>query len=152
MLDTHSRWHFGECPPQPRLLQFPDAAACCDFGSCPESHLETIMKPDYSKPVDVLAFLQHAFGACACSDVGEMLKPIIAVLNGTKGQHIEFDGVFYIVAGILTNWGLLEHGTSIRGSWLTVEGIQLMYTLDGPVEDIEDASGKAYDGLDYGAF
>jgi len=109
------------------------------------------MKPDFAKPVDVLAFFQHAFGACVCSDMVEIIQPIIRVLDWTQGQPIDFDGPFYIVAGILTNWGLLEHGTSIRNSWITDEGIQLMHTLDEYGEDIADASGVAYDGLDYGA-
>jgi len=109
-------------------------------------------KPDFTKTVDVLAFLGHAFGACSCSDLVELIQPIIRVLNWADGQKvaIDYDGVFYIVAGILTNWGLLEHGTSIRSSWIMDEGIQLLHCLRHRDEDIADASGRAYDGLEYG--
>ena len=110
------------------------------------------MKPDYTKPVDVLAFLQHAFGACGCSDMEELIGPIYDILDRVvSGEADPQDGLFYIVAGILTNWGLIEHGTSIRSSWVTPEGLKLLATFDNfSVDDIEEASGEAYDGLWYG--
>jgi len=66
--------------------------------------------------------------------------------------YAENTGVFYIVAGILDNNGLIEHGTAIRYSWLTAEGEKILRTIQTVgSEGIECAEGTAYDGVYYKA-
>ena len=111
------------------------------------------MSPCFKRPVDVLAFLQHAFGASATSDVEAILKPINAVMDRIiLNTPLEYDdGVFYIIAGILVDFDCLEYGTSIRSAWPTLEGAKLRRILQSVSPgDIEDASGRAYDGMEYG--
>jgi hypothetical protein len=59
-------------------------------------------------------------------------------------------GVYYLLVGRLDVLLLLEHGTSIRYPWLTKRGKRLLAALQTtPTEEILEASGTAYNGIDY---
>jgi len=59
-------------------------------------------------------------------------------------------GTFYLLAGILDNAGLCEHGISIREPWLTNAGKSLLDGLKtiSPIA-IDEATGTGYDGIEY---
>ena len=46
------------------------------------------------------------------------------------------EGLFYLLVGLLDEKGFIEHGTSIRGSWLTPKGEQVRDALKR--EAVED--------------
>ena len=111
------------------------------------------MTPCFKKPVDVLAFLGYAFGASVYSDVDDVLKVINAIMDQIilDIQSEYDDGVYYIVAGILTDADCLEYYTPARGPRLTLEGAKLRHILQSASPgDIRNASGRAYDGVEYG--
>ncbi|BBB01062.1 hypothetical protein RVR_8303 [Actinacidiphila reveromycinica] len=60
------------------------------------------------------------------------------------------NGAYYVVMGLLTNAGLLEHGTVIGGSWLTDRGRWLLWAVDqlGGIDNIAhrlDEAGYPHD-------
>lgn len=76
-------------------------------------------------------FYDHIVG-CGCNQphaAYELVRDILNLTpfyeNGnwrTAGSLIGSDGAFQIVIGLLSNAGLLEHGGSMGGSWLTKKG------------------------------
>lgn len=116
-------------------------------------------EPDFTKPVDVCAFFFNEIHACGCSELDLMIYEVKRVLEWaasdimtrpdyTKLYHS--GGVFYIVAGLLNSAGLLEHGSSIRCSWITEKGRTLLDALNKfSAYEIEFPDGTAYDGCYY---
>ena len=114
-------------------------------------------KPDLTKPLDIKAFLYNELGMCACIEFAPTLETIRDFLiwsadnktpgnryNDLFGGHV---GTFYMIAMALDRAGLLEHGTSMRFPWLTQMGEDLLNGLrHNFFDDIESASGTAYDG------
>lgn len=134
-----------------------------EFDTISTMSSETVI--DYRKlptdltPLNLLAYFGHAFGACGCSDIADMYLALLELLewhNAGEGR-VKYDelfetrGIFYLLAGLVDNLGLSEHGTAIRYPWLTDDGRRLLSALaeHGP-DKIESASGKAYDGCHYG--
>lgn len=115
------------------------------------------LPPDLT-PVNILAYLYNAWGNCGCSETSEMVKSILRLLEWVDGgRKTKYDtlypeiGVFYLLAGRLDSLELIEHGSSIRSSWLTCEGKRLLGALKSTCPDaIEHAAGEAYDGCSYG--
>ena len=119
-------------------------------------------EPDFTKLIDVKAFFYNELGACGCSDIKAMIVEVKRFLSWADSQSPDYDnrirfdelygseGIFYLIAGMLDHAGLIEHGSSIRCSWLTSEGIDLLSALNtlDPLA-IEEAEGEAYDGLTY---
>jgi hypothetical protein len=109
-------------------------------------------------PLNLQAYFYHAFKACGCSEMQAMHETVLKLLEWHEGEkkvryHELFNqpGVFYILAGMLDNLGLAEHGTAIRYAWLTSDGKRLLEALrQHTAKEIEEASGIAYDGLHYG--
>lgn len=112
-------------------------------------------------PINLKAYFYNNFGACGCSELDEMLATVTSLLAWhdepmeKRPRYNELydgnTGIFYLLAGLLDNLGLVEHGYSIRNPWLTVEGMDLLEALrKTSYEEIEEASGEAYDGLRYG--
>ncbi|MHA1360786.1 MAG: hypothetical protein ACTSRC_21905 [Candidatus Helarchaeota archaeon] len=116
-------------------------------------------EPDFDKNIDILAFLYNELGACGCSEIDEMLKTLLKFLEwannigGSKPEYkyvVDDIGAFYFIAGRLTDAGLIEHGVSIRYSWLTDKGERLLNALrNKKIEEILKAEGKAYNGYYY---
>jgi len=110
---------------------------------------------DLTKQVDVLALLRK-YCCCGCSEDDLVAKELIKVLEWAKedcekreryDKLYENDGVFYIIAGFLDNRYMIEHGTSIRCSWITEDGKILLETLKNI--DWGNIKGVAYDGCFY---
>lgn len=108
----------------------------------------------FNTPQEIKTFMQAKFGACGCSEITPMLTTLKEfLLEKTKKVEIRYDylfngdlGVFYIIAGIATEAGLLEHGTSIRYSWLTFKGISFLKALSKfTFEEIEESEVEIYD-------
>lgn len=111
-------------------------------------------------PLNLKAWTFTALSLCGCSDMVAVLGGLrdflgwhAADLANRPGYETLFGGneaVFYVFAGILDRLDLSEHGSSVRGSWLTEDGKRLLLALrTTPLEEIDDAHGKAYDGCDY---
>lgn len=118
-------------------------------------------KPDFTKPVDILAFFYSEFGACGCSGLGAMfdvIRNLLEWLDSDMDTRPKYNtlfngnvGVFYLLAGKLECLELSGHNTSIRVAWLTEEGQKFLNALRKFSNDeIEFASGDAYDDLYYG--
>jgi hypothetical protein len=112
---------------------------------------------DLSNPIDIYALLLNEFGGCGCSEDDEMAKVIVKILEWAVksiGNRVRYNklfrhvGTFYIVAGILDNNDLLEHGTSIRCAWATKKGKMLLETLK-EMDFSKKIEGTAYDGCFY---
>jgi hypothetical protein len=124
--------------------------------------MKNIREPDFSKPVDILAFFDNHFGGCGCSEIQPMQKTVIELLEWHSADIMtrpHYDtlfngdsGVFYIIAGIMTDADLVEHGGSIRSGWITKTGKALLIGLKMfTADEIEDCKPEeAYDGCTYG--
>ena len=86
----------------------------------------------------------EGLGMCGCGrpgDVWMMIRGILALTplyengNWQKAQElIGTDGAFYLVLYSMDNAGLLEHGGSVGGSWITPKGAWVHWALDQVVE------------------
>lgn len=123
------------------------------------------MQPDEKLPKDLtdinlLAYLYNAWGKCGCTETDEMAKTITRLLEWVDSEKfVGFDklypesGIFYILIGRMDCLDLVNHGTSLRYPFLTPDGERLLAALKATTpENIEAASGKAYDGCRYGMF
>jgi len=92
------------------------------------------------REAEIVNFLQDAFGLCGCSEFDEVKAVLLGFLRWAKIGPAEgrrqFSslypqlGMFYIVAGILDEHGLIEHGTAIRHPWITESGKRLLADLE----------------------
>ena len=115
--------------------------------------------PKEYNPLNLKAVLQSKFPYCGCFEEDEVIKSIIKLLKWCQEDiksRISYDklyeevGVFYILAGLLTDIDFIEHGTSVRYPWLTEEGKKFLKALsEYSYEEINKATGKAYDGIEY---
>lgn len=117
--------------------------------------------PDFAKPVDVLAFLLNELGFCMCFDF-ELAIPAVARMlewceagperkNFTDKYKGDEAGNYYLLIGLLDRAKLVDHGVSVRYPFLRKPGMELLLSLRKFTwEEIENASGEAYDGLWYG--
>jgi len=110
-------------------------------------------------PLNIKAYLYNNLGLCGCSELDEIVAVLLRLLEWHGGdKETRYDelfpgnvGVFYLLAGMLDGLGLSEHGTAIRHPWLTEDGKRLLAALRRhPAQEIDDASGEAYDGCHYG--
>lgn len=116
--------------------------------------------PDFSKPIDVLAFLLNELGFCMCFDFEPTIASLVEVLAwcdaGTERQSFDVKykdnvGDYYLRIALVENAGLVDHGVSARYPFLRKSGMELLLALRKfTPEQIENASGKAYDGSRYG--
>jgi hypothetical protein len=125
------------------------------------NHRQSPPKPNWSKSVDVKAWLFEEMGACGCSNLVSMLEYIREALRWTRdSERPPFynertpwggnEGVFYITMGRLEESLLIEHGIGIRFPWLTDAGRHLLAKLEHcDLQTIEDAEGTAYNGQEY---
>jgi hypothetical protein len=112
--------------------------------------------------LNLRAYLLNAFDACGCSELDKMRETLIRLLewhNSEIDKRCDYsdlyteDGIFYLLAGRLDFLGLSEHGGSIRYPWLTENGKKFLFALTKfSAEEIENASGEAYDGIWHGDF
>lgn len=118
-------------------------------------------KPDFTKPVDILAFFYNEFGACGCSEVDTMIdviRDLLEWLDSDIDTRPKYNtlfngnvGVYYLLAGKLEYLEFSGHGFSIRVAWLTEEGQEFLSALKNfSNEEIEYACGGAYDDAYYG--
>src|SRR4030095_7578006 len=127
--------------------------------------MTTAIEIDQSKlpvqltPLNLKAYFFNAFNMCGCSETDEILTEIIRLLEWhesdkeTKYMHLYpgYIGVFYLLSGLLDSLNLSEHGTSARFAWLTEDGKRLLTALKQySADEIENATGEAYDGCWYG--
>jgi len=94
---------------------------------------------------------------CGCGDPDEAWETVRLILNlcplGEGGWRDVEDrltpGGAHIVLSCLTHAGLIEHGSSIRGSWITGKGrwvLARLAQLDSGVADATDSVGVPHDG------
>jgi hypothetical protein len=125
----------------------------------PATSIEHPKLPQELSPLNLKAYFGFAFGRCGCSDVEAihaLIRDFLKWHDEPVGDREKFDtlfiyeGIFYVLAGMLDNLRLAEHGVSIRNPWLTGEGKRLLAALEviDPTE-IDVAEGEAYDGLYY---
>ncbi len=116
--------------------------------------------PESLTPLNIHAWLMNAGFLCGCSEIGPVVKTLKFMLEWHESPAKSKDyqklfhgdaGVFYILAGILDDLGLAEHGGSVRFPWPTEKGKALLEALRATsVEEIENAHGEAYDGVHHG--
>lgn len=116
--------------------------------------------PKELTPVNIKAFFYNHFGACGCSELEDMIETIkdLLIWHKNREDRVNYDklyggnlGIFYLLAGMIDYAGLAEHGGSIRYPWLSPDGEDFLNALQKySAEEIEEASGTAYDGLRYG--
>ena len=114
---------------------------------------------DQTSDLDLLAFLYEGFSLCGCEDLSSVIETIIKTLSWAQeptDKRLKYTslfknyGVFYIIAGILDNLDLIEHGIAIRFPWITERGKALLSLLESrDVNKIEGATGEAYNGINY---
>jgi hypothetical protein len=118
--------------------------------------------PDFTRAVDVRAFLGDELHMCGCHDLEEIVPYLRDVLRWHETDASErepygssplFHGshaIFYIISGALDAAGLTEHGVSARCAFLTNMGRALLLGLEtmDPGE-IDCASGGAYNDCTY---
>lgn len=111
-------------------------------------------------PINIKAFLSNTFGMCGCSEFDEVIKVLIKILElidkpnkQVRWHKEEFGneaGFYYIIAGILDEERLIDHGTAIRYPWLTDDGKRFLEAIKNiKPEEVEMAEGEAYDGVVY---
>lgn len=110
-------------------------------------------------PLNIKACLYKDFHMCGCSDTEETIKSIRKIMEWCAmdsekkfcGEDLYPEtGVFYLLIGLLTDMDFASHGSSVRFSWLDPAGEQFLEALQKYTPDeIEAATGEAYDGLDY---
>lgn len=113
-------------------------------------------------PLDIHVLLGSGFGVCGCAEYHDVIVELIRLLDwhdNIQDDRASYDtifsnvGTFYLMAGALDRLGLVEHGTSVRGGWLTRHGEALLRGLRATTADaIENAEGRGFDGLEYGCF
>ena len=115
-------------------------------------------KPDFTKPIDLLAYFYEELGACGCSDLEAMITVVRSLLAwiddknkpGFESLFSGSTGVYYLLVGRLDALGLCDHGFTIRFPFLTESGRALLNALNTvDAQTIEDASGEAYSGFWY---
>ena len=89
---------------------------------------------------DAKSFISiSVFGICGCSGE-EWVEIIVKTLihfntwidtgkywgDLVKDVYLDNESAAYIVANLLDNKGFIEHGTAIRGSWITDKGKELL--------------------------
>jgi hypothetical protein len=116
---------------------------------------------DFTKPLDPMAFLTTEIGICGCSEYPETiaaLKKLLEWFDKPAMERVRYDeifgikdaGLYYLLAGLFDNADLIEHGVSVRTSWLTPKGKAILLGLrQNGVDSIIKANGTAYDGLWY---
>lgn len=121
--------------------------------------MNNIKRPDFTKAIDVKAFLYDELGFCGCMELDEVisaLKTLLSWANSMESRlgYEEFCkgeiGSFYLLMGLLDHADLIEHGSSIRHPWLTDDGERLLTALNKfSVGDIESVEGEGYNGTFY---
>lgn len=116
-------------------------------------------KPDFTKPVDIKAYLFDIFNLCGCIELDmviEEIKKILLWASINSKERISYNklyeskGCFYIITGILDNEDILNHGISIRYARITDNGRFLLKSLNKyTVDDICDATGIAYNNIEF---
>lgn len=108
------------------------------------------------RAIDVKALFYNEFGACGCSDIEDMIRVIKMLLEWASSSSaprkydtlFNDDGVFYLLAGRLDSMGFIEHGVSIRFSWITDKGTSLLNALNKfTPEQIDESEGVIPDTL-----
>ena len=77
--------------------------------------------------------LLHELGICGCGMPDETYKAVFEMLKRArdKGKLIESDSPYELfMAYTLDHLELLEHGSSIYGSWLTEKGEKMIAALE----------------------
>lgn len=127
-------------------------------------HEERRKLPADLTPLNIHAWLSNVGFTCGCSDgvaVIETLRKFLewhdAKDRWEKNMSYETvlpgqEGAFYIIAAVIDDLGLAEHGSSIRAPWLTDDGKRLLDALRKykPEEIDELPLAEAYDGISYG--
>jgi hypothetical protein len=70
-------------------------------------------------------------------------REAVAERIGVRDQDY---GTWHVVLSLLTHAGLIEHGTSIGGSWLTPKGAHYLKIMQAHEEDDLDHVGFPHDG------
>lgn len=121
--------------------------------------------PKVLNPLNIHAWMSNAGLTCGCSDGVAIIETLVRFLewhdrkdrwedpNGGF-EHVlpGQEGAYYIIASVIDDLGLSEHGSSIRCPWLTADGKRLLAALRYyKPEEIDDIPlGEAYDGISYG--
>jgi len=121
--------------------------------------MESKKQPDFTKLVDIQAFIYEELFFCGCHEEGEVLDTLRKYLEwcGAGSERPNFDefykgkiGAFYLISGLLDRAGLVEHGVSVRVPFLSSEGEAFLKALQTHTpEQIMEAEGVAYSGLEY---
>jgi len=99
------------------------------------------MKKEYIK------ILYNDLGLCNCTEDKFFIATLIKYLTWAKADiktRVSFDkfildqGSFYIIIGILTDLNFIEHGCSIRYSWITQEGKEFLIWLKQLPDNFQD--------------
>ena len=98
-------------------------------------------------------FFICVFNFCGCGCLTLSAKFIKEVLNcfeeeeGWSAPHLKLDkldsytnnkGITDFILHFLDTYGITEHGTSVYGSWLTIEGQKLKEYLNEAIKDEEE--------------
>ena len=90
------------------------------------------------KTEDIQSILDDHFGNCGCSETKLLVNDLILLLENQAEEietRVKYDKLFtsktlfYVLAGILSDLNFIEHGTSIRCSWITKKGKEFLAQL-----------------------
>lgn len=98
-------------------------------------------------------FFICVFNFCGCGSLGLSAEFIKEVLNcfeeeeglsshflnlGKLDEYTNNKGITDFILHFLDSYGITEHGSSVYGSWLTIEGQKLKEYLNEAIKDEED--------------
>jgi hypothetical protein len=117
--------------------------------------------PKELTPLNLKAWLYEGAGLlCGCSDHWAVINTLGGLLTWFNTDCVEREsydklfggntGLFYLLAGVLDDLGLQEHGTSCRVGFLTDDGKRLLKAITSLTEEQWDSAvGEAHDGVHY---
>jgi hypothetical protein len=93
-------------------------------------------KPQAGANLDPAAQFTERLGVCGCGAPAEAMSATLRILGGLhtrgypKAEELPAEGLRMLALYLLDDRGLLEHGSSLCGAWLTKKGLEFLSWLE----------------------